>query len=71
MTVFDDSFEHEIIFPADGQCEAEGDSGDEPAAAELIDRGRLVLLFDTWHPSLTSAEIQAVRHPPYVPPLEN
>ena len=62
VTVFDDSFEHEIIFPADGQCEADGESGEVPAAEELIGRGRLVLLFDTWHPALTSAEIQAVRH---------
>jgi hypothetical protein len=62
VTVFDDSFEHEIVFPADDQCEADGQSGDVPAAAELIGRGRLVLLFDAWNPSLTSAEIQGVRH---------
>ena len=82
VTVFDDSFEHEIIFPAttatqsgggsaaqpDRQEEAadheENGKGEEeppPTAMELIDTGRLVLLFDTWHPSLTADEIAAVR----------
>jgi hypothetical protein len=104
VTVFDDSFEHEIIFPATAATQSGGGSaaqpdrqeeaadheengkGEEeppPTAMELIDTGRLVLLFDTWHPSLTADEIAAVRRHthittttahhqatrPHVPPL--
>jgi hypothetical protein len=89
VTVFDDSFEHEIIFPATAATQSGGGSaaqpdrqeeaadheengkGEEeppPTAMELIDTGRLVLLFDTWHPSLTADEIAAVRGTHTSPP---
>jgi hypothetical protein len=68
VTVFDDSFEHEIIFPGDetssavgGEQQKQPEEQPPPTALALIDTGRLVLLFDTWHPSLTSAEIASVR----------
>ena len=68
VTVFDDSFEHEIVFPdANASSASTEDPPEEdreqppPTAMALIDTGRLVLLFDTWHPSLTPAEIAAVR----------
>jgi hypothetical protein len=68
VTVFDDSFEHEIVFPRGEASSATGEEQHKqeeeqppPAALDLIDTGRLVLLFDTWHPSLTSAEIAAMR----------
>ena len=68
VTVFDDSFEHEIVFPDANASAAPTEEQQEqdhepppPTAMELIDTGRLVLLFDTWHPSLTPAEIAAVR----------
>lgn len=76
VTVFDDSYEHEIVFPnSEGSFalgnkqvreqgrQAQGQAQEQPmpSSMDLIDTGRLVLLFDTWHPSLTRAEIAAVR----------
>ena len=68
VTVFDDSFEHEIVFPrGEASCattkeqQRQQEEHPPPTALDLLDTGRLVLLFDTWHPSLTSAEIAAVR----------
>ena len=61
VLVFDDSFEHEIDFPSSG------DGGEaEPTAEDLLDTGRLVLLFDVFHPSLTASEIAEER--PAKPP---